>query len=136
MDVKLNRGLRPDGRPYRVLLVDDSLFVKKQLTKILSDEGFEIIDTASHGKEAVDKYSLQGSDIDLVTMDITMPGMDGVTALEKIMEMDQEARVVMITAIGKQDLVKKSIMLGAAGYIVKPLDPEKVLGNIQRALPG
>jgi two-component system chemotaxis response regulator CheY len=135
MNVKQSRGIRPDGRPYRVLLVDDSLFVKTQLTKILTAEGFEIIDTASHGKEAVEKYTQQGKDIDLVTMDITMPGMDGVTALEKIMELDQKARVVMVTAIGKQDLVKKSIMLGAAGYIIKPLDPEKVLENLHRALP-
>jgi len=134
MNVKQTRGLRPDGQPYRVLLVDDSLFVKTQLTKILTSEGFDIVDTASHGKEAVEKYTLRGADIDLVTMDITMPGMDGVTALEKIMELDRQARVVMITAIGKQDLVKKSIMLGASGYIIKPLDPEKVLGNIQRAL--
>lgn len=135
MNVKQSRGIRPDGQPYRVLLVDDSLFVKTQLTKILTSEGFEIIDTASHGKEAVEKYTQQGKDIDLVTMDITMPGMDGVTALEKIMEMDRQARVVMVTAIGKQDLVKKSIMLGAAGYIIKPLDPEKVLENLHRALP-
>jgi two-component system chemotaxis response regulator CheY len=135
MNVKQSRGIRPDGRPYRVLLVDDSLFVKTQLTKILTAEGFEIIDTASHGKEAVEKYTQQGKDIDLVTMDITMPGMDGVTALEKIMELDRQARVVMVTAIGKQDLVKKSIMLGAAGYIIKPLDPEKVLENLHRALP-
>ena len=128
------QGIRPDGTPYKVLLVDDSLFVKKQLTKILTSEGFEIIDTASHGKEAVEKYTAHNGNIDLVTMDVTMPGMDGVTALEKIMEMDSSAKVIMVTALGKQELVKKSILLGAAGYIVKPLEADKILGQIQQAL--
>lgn len=135
MNTQGARGIRPDGRPYKVLLVDDSLFVKKQLAKILTAEGFEILDTASHGKEAVEKYQSRGAEIDLVTMDVTMPGMDGVTALEKIMTMDREARVIMVTALGKQELVKKSIILGAAGYIVKPLEPEKVLAHILQALP-
>jgi len=134
MSTEGTRGVRADGRPYKVLLVDDSLFVKKQLTKILTAEGFEVLDTASHGKEAVEKYTAKGNDIDLVTMDVTMPGMDGVTALEKIMEMDADARVVMVTALGKQELVKKSMLLGALGYIVKPLEPEKVLDHITKAL--
>ena len=129
------RGVRPDGRPYKVMVVDDSLFVKKQLTKILSAEGFEILDTASHGKEAVEKYTNRSGEIDLVTMDVTMPGMDGVTALEKIMNHDQDAKVIMVTALGKQELVKKSMLLGAAGYIVKPLESEKVLSHVLKALP-
>jgi two-component system chemotaxis response regulator CheY len=67
-------------------------------------------------------------------MDITMPKMDGVTALEKIIEFDKEARVVMISALGKQDLVKKSLMIGAKNYIVKPLDRAKVLERIMMSL--
>jgi two-component system chemotaxis response regulator CheY len=67
-------------------------------------------------------------------MDITMPKMDGVTALEKILEFDKDARIVMISALGKQDLVKKSLMLGAKNYIVKPLDRAKVLERILMSL--
>lgn len=127
-------GLRPDGSAYKILIVDDSMFVKKQLTQILGSEGYEIVDTASHGAEAVEKYKEHHPDIDLVTMDITMPGMDGVTALEKIIEFDKDALIVMISALGKQDLVKKSFMLGAKNYIIKPLDRKKVLERLKSTL--
>ncbi len=127
-------GLKKDGTPYRVLIVDDSKFVKKQLSKILTSEGFEIASTAAHGAEAVDKYKDMKDEIDLVTMDITMPGMDGITAMERIVEFDSEAKVVMVSALGKQDLVKKSFMLGASNYIVKPLNRDKVIERLSYVL--
>jgi two-component system chemotaxis response regulator CheY len=127
-------GLGPDGKAYKILIVDDSMFVKKQLSQILGSEGYDIVDTAGHGAEAVEKYKELYPAVDLVTMDITMPGMDGVTALEKIVEFDKDARIVMISALGKQDLVKKSFMLGAKNYIIKPLDRKKVLERLKSVL--
>jgi len=127
-------GLKPDGNPYRVLVVDDSIFVAKQISQILSSEKFEIVGTAINGREGLDKYKENFPNVDLVTMDITMPEMDGVTALEKIIEFDKKAIVVMISALGKQDLVKKSLILGAKNYIVKPLQRQKVLERIVKAL--
>ena len=100
-------GLKADGSKIRVLVVDDSMFVAKQLGQILSSEGYEIIDTAADGKEGVDKYKELCPNVDLVTMDITMPRMDGITALEQIMTFDKNARVVMVSALGKEELVKK-----------------------------
>jgi two-component system chemotaxis response regulator CheY len=127
-------GLKDDGTPYRVLVVDDSMFVTKQIGQILTSEGFEVVDTAGDGQEGLEKYKELYPNIDLVTLDITMPKMDGVTALEKIIEFDKDARIVMISALGKQDLVKKSLLLGAKNYIVKPLDRKKVLERIMMAL--
>ena len=127
-------GLRENGEPYRVLVVDDSIFVTKQIGQILKSEGFEVIATASDGLEGVEKYKELSPNVDLVTMDITMPRMDGVTALEKIIEFDKDAKVVMISALGKQDLVKKSLLLGAKNYIVKPLDRKKVLERVVTVL--
>jgi two-component system, chemotaxis family, chemotaxis protein CheY len=127
-------GLRPDGKKYRVLVIDDSMFVTKQITQILTSEGFEIAGTANDGQNGIEKYKELYPNIDLVTMDITMPKMDGVTALEKIIEFDKEAKVVMISALGKQDLVKKSLLLGAKNYIVKPLDRKKVLERVLMSL--
>lgn len=127
-------GTRADGVPFRVLIVDDSMFVTKQITQILVSEGFDVIATAADGDEGVEKYKELYPNIDMVTMDITMPKMDGVTALEKIMEFDPNAKVIMISALGKQDLVKKSLLLGAKNYIVKPLDRKKVLERILLAL--
>ncbi len=127
-------GVKDDGSKFRVLVVDDSMFVAKQLGQILSSEGYEVVATAGDGQEGVDKYKDLYPNIDLVTMDITMPKMDGLTALEQIMAFDTTANVVMISALGKEELVKKSLLLGAKNYIVKPLDRKKVLERIGSAL--
>ena len=127
-------GLKDDGSCYKILVVDDSMFVAKQLGQILTSEGYEIVATAVDGKDGVDKYKELCPHVDLVTMDITMPKMDGITALEQIMAFDKNAKVVMVSALGKEELVKKSLMLGAKSYIVKPLDRKKVLERIAKVL--
>lgn len=123
-------GLKADGTPYRVLIIDDSMFIAKQLGQILTSEGFEVVATASDGQAGVEKYKELSPKIDLVTMDITMPTMDGVTALERIIDYDSKANVIMVSALGKEDVVKKCLLIGAKSYIVKPLDRKKVLERI------
>ncbi|MBN1616388.1 MAG: response regulator [Spirochaetales bacterium] len=127
-------GLKADGTPYRVLVVDDSMFVAKQIGQILTSEGYEVVTTATDGLDGVEKYKELCPNIDLVTMDITMPKMDGITALEQIMAFDKNAKIVMISALGKEELVKKALLLGAKNYIVKPLDRKKVLERISTVL--
>ena len=128
------QGIKADGTPFKVLLVDDSVFVTKQISQILGSEGYEIAGVAGDGFEGVQKYKELCPNVDLVTMDITMPKMDGITALEQIMEFDKNARVVMITALGKEDLVKKAILMGAKNYIIKPLDRKSVLERVASIL--
>ncbi len=127
-------GLKGDGTAFRILVVDDSMFVAKQIGQILTSEGYEIVATASDGLDGVEKYKELCPNVDLVTMDITMPKMDGITALEQIMAFDKNAKVVMISALGKEELVKKALLLGAKNYIVKPLDRKKVLERISTVL--
>ncbi|NNM66825.1 MAG: response regulator [Spirochaetales bacterium] len=134
INAKPPEGLKEDGSAYRVLVVDDSMFVTKQLGQILTSEGFEIAGVAVDGEDGVEKYKELFPNVDLVTMDITMPKMDGVTALEKIIEFDPKARVIMVSALGKQDLVKDALIKGAKNYIVKPLDREKVLERVVMSL--
>ena len=123
-------GINKRGAPYRVLIIDDSAFIAKQLGKILTSEGFVVADTAINGAEGLAKYMALHSNIDLVTLDITMSVMDGVSALEKILEFDKEAKVIMISALGKEDVVKKCLVMGAKNYIVKPVDRDKVLARV------
>jgi two-component system chemotaxis response regulator CheY len=127
-------GLKDDGTSYRVLVVDDSMFIAKQLGQIFTSEGFELADTAGDGAQGFEKYKALYPNIDLVTMDITMPVMDGVSALEKILEFDKNAKVIMVSALGKEDVVKKCLLMGARSYIVKPLDRKKVLERVVSVL--
>lgn len=134
MNEKKPDGIKPDGSPYKVLIIDDSMFIAKQLGQILTSEGFDVVGTASDGLQGLEKYKELHPNVDLVTMDITMPQMDGVTALEKLLEFDKNATVIMISALGKEDVVKKSLLLGAKSYIIKPLDRKKVLERITAVL--
>ena len=127
-------GLKPGGEPYRVLIVDDSMFIAKQLSQILTSEGFEVLATAGDGEEGVEKYKEFHPRIDLVTMDVTMPKLDGISALHKILEFDKNAAVIMISALGRNDLVKNALIAGAKNYIVKPLDRAKVLERVVATL--
>ncbi|MBN2545136.1 MAG: response regulator [Spirochaetes bacterium] len=136
MDKKVPIGLKDDGTKYKVLIIDDSSFVIKQLTQILLSESFEIIDTAADGDIGLEKYKEHHPKIDLITLDITMPNQDGLTTLEKIIEYNKDAKVIMISALGKEDLVKKALMIGAKNYIIKPLDRAKVLDRIHSAIIG
>ena len=133
-DKKIPVGLKSDGSKYRVLIIDDSLFVVKQLKQILQSESFEVVGEAHDGEEGVNAYKELSPNIDFVTCDITMPKLDGITALEQIMAFDSNAKVIMISALGKEDLVKKALLAGAKNYIVKPLDRVKVLSRLDTIL--
>jgi len=127
-------GLKNDGSPYNVLVVDDSIFVQKRMEKMLSSEGFEIIDVAGHGREAVEKYQTLHPAVDIVTMDVTMPGMHGIEALKEIKDFDPEACVVMVSALGKTDLMKDALLGGAVHYIIKPIDKTRLLKTMEFAI--
>ena len=128
-------GLNADGTPYRVLLIDDSKFVLKQLMQILSSEKFDICGTGENGEEGLAMYKELKPD--LVTMDITMPKMDGLTALSKILEFDAKAKVIVVSALGKEEVVKAALLKGAKNFVVKPFDRARVLERVRSVLkPG
>jgi len=102
----------------KVLIVDDTAFMRKLLRNILFSGGFDIAGEAENGKQAVEMYKQLKPDI--VTMDIVMPEMNGIEALKAIKKIDPNARVVMCTAVGQEQMVKAAIKLGAKGYIVNP----------------
>jgi len=127
-------GIKPDGTPINVLIADDSMFVQKLLQQILLSEQYNVIDVASDGEEALAKFQQHINKIDLVTLDITMPKMDGLTVLENILKIKPDTNIIMISALGREDLVKKALTIGAKNYIVKPLNREKVLSRIKQTM--
>jgi len=115
-----------------VLIADDLAFIKIVLRDILEKSGFRVVGEASNGDEAISKYLDTRPDV--VLMDITMPGMDGLTALKKIREIDPAARVIICSAIGHQRLIVQAIELGAKDFIVKPFQPQRVVSALKKAL--
>ncbi|MDR0649658.1 MAG: response regulator [Synergistaceae bacterium] len=116
----------------KVLIVDDAAFMRMMLRDILAKNGFEVVGEADNGKVAVQMYSELKPDV--VTMDITMPEMDGIAAVKKIKEADPAAKVVMVSAMGQQAMVIEAIRSGAADFIVKPFQPDRVLEALGKAL--
>ena len=116
---------------YRILIADDSLYARINLKTILTEAGHEVIGEASDGFEAVAKYRSLSPDI--VTMDITMPMLNGVDALKQIIEFDKNARVIMMTAIGKPEKVLECLNSGAKRFITKPFEKGDVLKALDEA---
>ncbi|MBN2894590.1 MAG: response regulator [Campylobacterales bacterium] len=112
----------------KIMIVDDSLIIRKKIAKIVEDLGHSVIFNAQNAQEAITAYTQERADF--VTMDITMPDMDGITALRAIMQIDLSAKVVMVTSHGQEEMVIKSIQAGAVGYILKPITHEKLEQSI------
>jgi len=108
----------------KVLVVDDAVFVRTKNSKLLSENGYTVVE-ASNGIEAIEMY--QRETPDAVLMDVTMPQMDGIEALRRIRQIDSSARVIMCTALGQQSMVLEALKSGARDFIVKPYQPEKLL---------
>ncbi len=107
-----------------VLVVDDAAFMRLAIKNVLSKNGFVVVADAKNGQEGYEKYMELKPDI--VTMDITMPDMTGIEALKKIREFDPNAKVVMISAMGQESMVKEAILSGAKSFIVKPYKEEHI----------
>lgn len=114
----------------RVLIVDDAAFMRISLKNIMDKAGYEVVGEAENGNVAIKKYKELNPDI--VTMDITMPEMDGVQALKEIIKIDPSAQIVMISAMGQESYVKDAVMAGAKGFIIKPWKEETVLTALSK----
>lgn len=114
----------------RILIVDDSRTSRKILRTILEDAGHEVIGEAMDGQDGVNKFKELRPD--LVTLDITMPVMDGLEALKCIREVDGNAKVIMVTAAGQQNKMIDAIKLGASEFVTKPFEPEEIIKMVNK----
>lgn len=116
----------------RILVVDDAAFMRMMIKDILTKNGYQVVGEAADGIQAVEMY--KETHPDLVTMDITMPEMDGITALKEIKKIDPNVKVIMCSAMGQQAMVIDAIQAGAKDFIVKPFQADRVLEAISKTL--
>lgn len=114
----------------KILIVDDAAFMRLTLKTMLEKNGYEVVGDAGNGFKAVEMYKILNPEI--VTMDITMPEMDGIEALAEIMKYDPKANVIMLSAMGQETKIREAVMLGAKGFVVKPFKEEFIVKALSK----
>ena len=115
----------------KIMVVDDAAFMRMKCAKLLKENGYEVVE-AGNGSEAIELYKSESPDA--VLLDITMPDMDGLTALKHLRQLDSNARVAMVTAMGQQAIVVDALKSGAKDFVVKPFAAERVLAAVKKIL--
>lgn len=113
-----------------VMIVDDALFMRKTIKKMFERAGYEVVAEAENGKIALEKFKENNPDI--ITMDIAMPVMDGLLSLKEILKEDENANILMVSAIGQEELVGEALANGAKGFIVKPFTEELLMSAVEQ----
>lgn len=116
----------------KVLIVDDIAFMRVTLKSILEENGFEVVGEAKNGIEGIQKYRELNPDI--VTMDITMPVMDGINSLKEIKNINPNANIVMVSSMGEESVICEAVSVGANSFIVKPFNDQSVMLTLTKAL--
>ena len=116
----------------KILIVDDSAFIRMALRDILTTAGYEVAGEADGGEQAVVKFKELSPD--LVTLDVVMVGEGGLEVLQEIIKLDRKAKVLMVTAVGKQSMVVDAIQAGAKGFLIKPFESNAVVAEVKRIL--
>ncbi len=114
----------------RVMIADDAAFMRMLLKGILEKGGYEVVAEAKDGVEAIEKFKELKPQV--VTMDITMPDMDGIHAVKEIMAMDPDAKIIMVSAMGQQAMVVDAMKAGVKDFIVKPFQAEHILATLKK----
>ncbi len=114
---------------WKVLVVDDSPLVYKAVKKALEPEGFLLMDQAFNGRECLDRVSVQLPDV--IIMDITMPVMDGLQAAEHLLRKNSQMKIIMVSAMGDEELLKKAKRIGVTNFLNKPFKPEELVNAVR-----
>ncbi|WP_088041042.1 response regulator [Bacillus sp. EAC] len=114
----------------RILIVDDSLFIRTKIGEVVKNAGYEVIGFGSNGQEAIELYDQLNPD--LMLLDITMPLKDGLTALKEIKQMHQNAKIIMISAMTHDHIVNEAVQYGALDFIEKPVHDLQIINALER----
>ena len=116
----------------KVLIVDDSKLIRNIIKDELKKKGHQIVAEATNGKEAIEFFKDKSPD--LITMDITMDEMDGLEAIKEIYKIDSKAKIIVVSALGQDELINSAIDMGVLDFIIKPFEPERLINSVNKAL--
>ena len=119
-----------ENHKKKIMIVDDALFSRKLLRKVLEKASYQVVSEVESGYEAVQKYAEVKPDF--VMMDIVMPRMDGISAIKSIKIIDPEARIIIVSSIGSRDKVLQALHAGALNFVLKPFQPEQIIDVLQK----
>lgn len=127
-------GIAPTGRPYNIIIAENSKFQAKQLQQILESEGFKIIGVAENGKELLELYKANRQLVDLITVEVFLPEIDGYAAFWEMKEMGVLPRIMFISEENTPTVIRSLLDNGAMEYVIKPIKREKILEKIKETL--
>lgn len=130
----MQAGISPSGRPYQIIIAENSKFQSKQLQQILESEGYKVIGVAETGKELLKLYKENRQTVDLITLEIFLPEVDGYAAFWEMKEMGILPRILFISEENTPTVIKSLMENGAMDYMVKPIKREKVLEKVKETL--
>jgi two-component system, chemotaxis family, chemotaxis protein CheY len=134
LNTKMPDGLKPGGRPYKLMIVENKDFIRKQLVQIFESESYMVVATATNGQEALTKMSKIEGKIDLITTTLDMPVMDGYAFMFELSQNQNRPPVVFISDETTKGVMADLIKLGVSDYILKPIDRKTVLYRIKLVL--
>lgn len=134
LNQKLPEGLRPNGKPYKVMVVEDKEFQRKQIAQILESEGYLIAAQASNGRDAVQKFDALEGGIDIITTNLDMPVLDGYALVFEIKEKKKKPLIIFISEDTTKGVMQDLISMGIGDFILKPIDRRTILERIRNAV--
>ncbi len=134
LNTKRPDGIKPSGRPYKVMVVEDKDFQRKQLVQILESEGYQVLAQAQNGKEALTLYDKFSKDLDLITTDLDMPVLDGYAMLYELKLKNPRAAIVFISDDTGKNIIADLLKMGADDFILKPLQRVMLLDRIKQVI--
>jgi len=134
LNAKTPDGIKPGGKPYRVLVVDSKDFQRKQLVQMLESERYKVVAQAGNGQEGLDLYEEHKKDLDLITTALDMPILDGYAFLYELMKKNAKVKIAFISEDTTKGVIEDLLKMGASDFILKPIERVRILDRIKLVL--
>ena len=134
LNVKTPNGIKSSGKPYKVLVVENKEFQRKQLVQMLESEKYKVVAIANNGQEALDLYEEHKKDLDLITTTLDMPILDGYAFLYELMKQSPKVKIAFISEDTTKGVIEDLLRMGAVDFILKPMDRVRILDRLKQVM--